>query len=97
MRNFPVLDTPNVRKRDSPVEWSGSLNVRAIGSPKTVPASWKDTPCLRRLADAFLVSHSSFTGIDQQVCCLAQRYASAGAKNRARNERRFLRSAECAR
>src|SRR2546425_8917482 len=39
------------------MEWSGSRMVMESGSPKTVAASVKSTPCFRRLAPAFERSH----------------------------------------
>src|SRR5687767_12010541 len=44
----------------SPWEWPSSFSAR-YGSSKTSAASSKLTPCLRRLAAAFLSSHSNLT------------------------------------
>jgi hypothetical protein len=54
-------DCPMVTNRDSLVEWTGSETVAASGSPKTVVASSKETPCFVRLAAAFLGSHWNLT------------------------------------
>jgi hypothetical protein len=50
----PAHDTPTVIKRGTPIEWSKSGNVPAQGSPNTVAASSKPTPCFWRLVSAFV-------------------------------------------
>ena len=57
----PEAETPNVRYRNSPSEWSGSWTVDAKSSSNTVHPSRKDTPCLSSLRFAFCRSHSNLT------------------------------------
>ncbi len=56
----PALVKPIVTKRSS---WllMGSRRLAANGSPKTVVASSKSTPCLPRLLSALAGSQSNFT------------------------------------
>lgn len=46
-------------KRSSSSEWSGSSMTLALGSPNTVLASTKATPCFRSLEAALTGSHSN--------------------------------------
>ena len=57
----PALETPNVTKRLSRLEWSGSAAVIAKLSAKAVAASSNVTPSLPRFAAAFEGSHSHLT------------------------------------
>src|ERR1035437_2232443 len=51
-------DKPSVMERSSSSEWSSSGKVWARGSSKTVMASRKEIPCLRRFAAALAGSNS---------------------------------------
>jgi len=57
----PLMEIPNVRKRSSTSEWSGSWKVTADASPNTLAASLKLTPCFARFARAFFSSQSKST------------------------------------
>jgi len=57
-------DIPTDTNRCSPAEWPGSDIVSDRGSPRTVAASRKPTPCLARLACALSGSHSNARAID---------------------------------
>ncbi len=50
---------PIVTYRCSPAEWSGSGTVSDKGSPNTVAASRKSTPCFARFDFALAESHSN--------------------------------------
>ena len=65
--NSCVADSPMVRKRASPSEWSSLGKVAERGSAKIVAASRKSTPCFSIFVAAFAGSH---------VISTAQVYAS---------------------
>src|SRR5439155_16078109 len=69
--HLPCADQPNriaplrehyheqtTPKRSSPSEWRRSSIIRPSGSPNTVTASSKETPCSTRLSRALWTSHS---------------------------------------
>src|ERR1039458_9881544 len=60
-RRRPEDDVPNVTKRLSSSEWSGSSPVADRGSKNTLAASSNETPCFRRFAVAFRAFHSKRT------------------------------------
>ena len=60
-KSRPALETPNVTKRFSRLEWSGSAAVIAKSSAKAVAASSNVTPYLPRFAAAVEGSHSHLT------------------------------------
>lgn len=57
-RRRPEDEMPNVTKRLSSSEWSGSAPVADKGSKNTLAASSKETPCFRRFPAAFSAFHS---------------------------------------
>jgi hypothetical protein len=60
---LPSEDRPIVINRASSSECSGSSTVHDQVSLKTVIASPKETPCLRRFSSAFSSSHSKVRAI----------------------------------
>ena len=56
-----LVESPIVMERGSSSECCGSRIVPARGSPNTVDASSKDTPCLAKFRAAFAGSHSNCT------------------------------------
>ena len=54
----PCAEIPNVTRRSSSREWSGSWPVTPRSSRRAVVASSNETPCFRRFVLAFLWSHS---------------------------------------
>ena len=54
-------EIPSKTNRSSSIECRGSPAMRPSGSPKTVPASSNDTPCLARFLAAFCGSHSNLS------------------------------------
>ncbi len=70
-RRRPEDDRPNVTKRLSSSEWSGSLPVADKGSKNTLDASSKDTPCFRRFPAAFSVFHSKRTRMFQPALSIS--------------------------
>lgn len=59
-RVLRFTDLPMITNRLSFSEWIGSAIVKDKGSPKTVTASSKDTPCFLRFWTALCWSHSKF-------------------------------------
>src|SRR5205823_5428935 len=55
--------SPMITKRSSSVECSGSAMVKDSGSPNTVVASSKETPCRSTFCPAFSSSHSKVSPI----------------------------------